>query len=214
MAMDEYIINGGTNELKTESLHEFVYTVHKAGEKLQQIVTAGKKVTLVLPQVATATPEAKAKSIYLQEQMQSITEIKTVCLSDIEYDDTDHPTVNGTRELIKQIHSANNNDIIMDGCDDDTVSKRIYRKVQTAFKVGCRGCNSTNFTNTLCEECKVAALEVNIGDLEVSIATVREQMYPAMNDVEMRRENNKRSLDDNLSHDDLEKERKSPKGSA
>ena len=129
---DEYIINGGTNELKTESLHEFVYTVHKAGEKLQQIVTAGKKVTLVLPQVATATPEAKAKSIYLQEQMQSITEIKTVCLSNIEYDDTDHPTVNGTRELIKQIHSANNNDIIMDGCDDDTVSKRIYRKVQTA----------------------------------------------------------------------------------
>ena len=89
-------------------MHEFVYTVKKTEEKLRHL-SSTTNVTVILPQISTGTPELIAKSQYLRESVENIECIKKVCLQDIEYDESDHPTVSGTGDILKQIHAANNN---------------------------------------------------------------------------------------------------------
>ena len=176
---NEVIINAGTNELKTDSTKEFVYTMKKTEEKLRKLSTA-TSVTVVLPQMATTTPELAAKSQLLRDTVKNIDSVKTILLEDVEQDETNHPTIAGTRAIIKQIDDVHEEKIILQGCQDDVTAKRRYRKVQAVFKVGCRGCDSMNYTSYLCDNCKVTANDVDASALEVEIERLRQEMFPHM----------------------------------
>ena len=52
--------------------------------------------------------------------------------------------------------------------------------MQAVFKVGCRGCDSMNYTSYLCDNCKVAANDVDASALEVEIERLRQEMFPHM----------------------------------
>ena len=94
-----------------------------------------------------------------------------------------HPTLAGMKDIVKQIHDEKC--IILS--EVDLVSKRKYRKIQTMFKVGCGGCDSTDYRPTLCETYKEKALEVDVTELQTLIEGLRREMYPSMTgDEEMK----------------------------
>ena len=183
---EEVIINAGTNEIKTESVEEFVFTVDKAEEKLCKIAQTSVT-TVVLPATQPTTPECIAKYEYLHEKMKNNDAFSTIILEDIELsDDMGHPTVEGTKSAVCQINLAKGDHLIMQDCMEDIVFPQKYRKVQTVFKVGCRGCDSYDYTPTLCTPCKEAARNADVTKIEARIKELKEEMYPAMNgDIEM-----------------------------
>ena len=103
----------------------------------------------------------------------------------------------------------------MEGCEEDTAAKGMYRTAQTTFKIGCRGCNRKKFAHALCDNCEVKALQVNTSEIEHAINTAREHIYPfkVRDDVDMPNDG-KHTLENRTSDDGLEKTRNSAKGSA
>ena len=189
------IVNAGSNEIKEESLQEFVYTMNKSEDKLRKLATS-TQVTVVLPPVCTTTPEMIAKSHYVHDVVKKIETVSTITLEDIETVDNDfhrHPTVEGTKSIIKQINVAMNEQIVLKDCIDDAVFALKYRQVQTVFKVGCRGCDSHEYTPALCANCKEMAKDVDVTLLEAKIKKLKDNMFPQIEEVEMRDPNSKRA---------------------
>ena len=199
---DEVIIKGGTNEMNTESLHEFVYQVHTAAVKLRDLA-AKTPVTLILPTPYTETPVLEAKGIYLREKLTKIESVKHVLLENIELEDArHHPTITGTASIIKQLNEAIGGEIILKECEDHVVSLSKYREVQSIYKVGCRGCDSLIHTSSLCEKCITESKNVNIDELTDAMRILSEKAFPAMEVDESNEKEKKRTLSE--SNDDEE----------
>ena len=182
---DEVIINGGTNDIKIESLQEFAYTVCKTEEKLRKLASENS-VTVVLPPIQKDIPEMSVKGQYLSDALAKVEVIKTITLENIEMDDTNHPTLQGTRQMIDQIHSGKENGIILENCEDDVVIRPKYRQVHAVFKAGCRGCDNHEYTPLLCKSCEEEAKGVDITSLQEKIIELKDQLFPAIDDVEMK----------------------------
>ncbi len=188
----EVIINGGTNDLKQESLQEFVYIVEKTVEKVTKLAES-VPVTVVLPPISTDIPAMIAKGKFLSESIGKVT--NTIQLKAVDMEDANHPSKEGTMEVVKQINAVKN--IILPQGEDDTVLAAKYRGVQTIFKVGCRGCDDLNFTRSLCAQCQEDALKIDVATLENEIRNITEKMFPQMeggsaNEVEMKDKSYKR----------------------
>ena len=196
---ENVVINAGTNEIKADSPQEFVYTVEKAQEKLKNLATT-TNVTLVLPDYPSTGPLEQAKSEYLRENLTAIEEIKTITLSDIEWDDHPqhrHPTEKGTFDIIQQIHKQVGDDLILESCERDVVCPLKYRKVQTVYKVGCRGCEDLQYVSTLCGRCKESAKTADTTRLDVLIEKWKLIMYPPIEQVDIAmKEVTKRGISD------------------
>ena len=194
----EVIINAGTNELKTDCPKEFVYEVDRAVHKLEELATSGP-VTLVLPPARCDTPENAGKSQFLRETLSRVPSINVVALSEVEMDETDHPTEKGTLAIIDQINASKK--IILDNCRNDVTLPVKYRQVQSVFKAGCRGCENLDYTSSLCAACKQCADSADTSVLFEMIEKHRSQFYPPI-DVEMEsaKDANKRPAED--SNDD------------
>ena len=212
---NEVVINAGTNEVKNEQpLNEFVYTVENAGKKLKELAKK-MPVTVVLPPINTTTPELRAKSEFIRDEISNIGEISAIKLEKIETAKDDphfHPTVDGTKSMLEQINVAMKGEIILQDCHEDTALPTKYRQVQPVFKAGCRGCDVTEFTPTLCSTCKDKAKDTDTKKLEEAIELLRDEMFPRMDeDAIMKDANsiNKRPISPN--HDDLGKASKNAK---
>jgi hypothetical protein len=182
---EEIIINAGTNELKCNNLHEFVYTVEQEKKKVEKLAST-LPVTLVLPQESNTDPESIVKSRFLRNAFDEHENVKVVKLSGIEIEDGHgHPTDAGTLEILKQIHALQK--IVMKDCMDDAIAPGKYKCVQSLFRTGCRGCDSLQYTQYLCNDCRNAAKETDIVHLQESIKTLHEEMFPqpAPTDIEM-----------------------------
>ena len=153
---DEVIILAGNNEItKTDSLEEFVYSVEKGVEKLEHLVKKlnDTAVTLCLPCVPTVGAAEIVKARYFEEKMLEINSIRTMKLAEIEYEGT-HPTDKGTRDIINQMQVAVGDEFILkEAKDEDLVAKRRYSHVTPVYKVGCRGCDTEEYTAHLCANC-------------------------------------------------------------
>ena len=68
---------------------------------------------------------------------------------------------------MKQINAVKG--IILKGSEDETTLKSKYQGVQALYKVGCGGCDSLQFTRSLCEDCKTKAREIDTSDIEDQI---------------------------------------------
>ena len=199
----EVIIKAGTNELKEENLKQFVHIVQQAEAKLLNLA-ANTAVTVVLPPIPADIPEQIVKGKFLTESITKIGCIDVITLQDVETDETNHPTQSGTSAIIDQIDAKK--EIVLPKCRADTTLPLKYRGVQTLFKVGCRGCNSLDFTRSLCDQCIETSKDIDTNELEEQIRVLKEEMFPAIptiptipttsNDIEMKvqQENHKRLL--------------------
>ncbi len=174
-------------------MKEFVYTVHKTTEKL---ATLAEKtgVTVVLPPINNDTPDMTIKGKFLAESIAKSANV--IQLESVEMDETDHPSKDGTLQIIKQINEVK--PIILPNCEEDTVMESKYYGVQTIFKVGCRGCNNLHYTRSLCADCQTAAQETDVAVIEAEINALRDKMFPIMSDIVMvdASNKNKRGLTD------------------
>ena len=198
---DEVIIHAGSNELKTESRQEFVYEVSTAAEKLQKLSTT-IPVTIVTPPIDKDIPEVAARSKYMLDTFSKIDSISVVPLETVELDETRHPTEEGTLAIIEQINRAKGETIILEGCRADVTVPVKYRQVQAVFKAGCRGCENSIYTPSLCEACKKAAEECDLTQINQIFEEIKDELYPPLDNgtntagMEVDKDN-KRSLDEN-----------------
>ena len=184
-------------------MHEFAYTVEKTREKLEKL-KENENVVLVLPSTTTNTAEETAKAKFLKEQMSAIDGIKVISPTTVECETSFgrvHPTASGTKDLIQQINANLSNEIILENCTGDVVSPLKYRLVDPVYKVGCSACDHPGYVASLCDECKQAAVEINIQPLHEIIQEIKSQMFPDIlqteNEVEMAEIKNKRLSDNN-----------------
>ena len=190
----EVIINAGTNELKTECLKEFVFEVDRAAHKLEKLA-ASVPVTLVLPPIRDEIPNVAGRSQFLRETLSRVEAVTVVALSDVEMDETDHPTEKGTLAIIDQIDASKK--VVLEDCRDDVTLPVKYRQVQSVFKAGCRGCDNLDYTPSLCATCRQEAQETDTSILTGMIDARMNILYPPM-DVEMKenKDANKRTASD------------------
>ena len=195
---ENIVINAGTNEIKADSPEEFVYSVNTAAQKLKALAQT-TNITLVLPDYPTNTPVEKAKKELLEEKMSEIDVIKTIKLTGIEWDNQPyhrHPTEEGTRNIIIQIHEKVGG-LIVDKWEDSIVSPLKYRFVQPVYKVGCRGCDNMDYVATLCDVCKETAQNADTTDLMNLVDKWEKEMFPQMEENEDGKRKRIESDDDN-----------------
>lgn len=190
----EVIINAGNNELKTECPKEFVFEVDRAAKKLEKLATS-IPVTVVVPPIWEDVPNVAGRSQFLRETLAKIDTITVIPLGEVELDETNHPTQRGTLSIIDQIDSLKK--IILEDCRGDATLPVKYRQVQSVFKAGCRGCDSLDYTPSLCATCRQDAQETDTSILTGMIDARMNILYPPM-DVEMKenKDANKRTASD------------------
>ena len=147
------------------------------------------KVTFVLHCLPTTGAHETGKAQYLEEQMKQIQTIKTIKLKEVEYDDRMHPTETGTKQIIEQLQAELGDQIVLDEAEQEEITTpRKYSLVKPIYKVGCRGCDSIEFTATLCRNCIAEAANVDASYLEQMVEKLEEDLFPfldAENDVQM-----------------------------
>ena len=185
---EEVIILAGTNEItRSESLHEFVYTIEKTIEKLRALAEENQ-VTMVLPVTPCVNATEMGKAKFLEQKITEVEDIKVVKLNanSIEFDGV-HPTQEGTGEMIRQLNNVFNKEIILpDATPEDLTTSSRYSKVQGIFKVGCRACENTEICAFLCDTCKTSAESANVDALTELIESFVDTHFPLMdNNVEM-----------------------------
>ena len=187
----------------------------KTSEKLKKLAK-NRNVTLVLPCVPTVGANKTGRAEYLRDKMREVNEVKTIKLPEVEYDGRNHPKIEGTVKILEEINKEMLGTIILDKANkEDLTSNRSYFQVQPIYKVGCRGCETLEYTSSLCPKCIEAAQKFNVDELQKKIELFQEQQFPGFStdeDVEMKI-NNKRESD--RSSDVVEKKVKhiSPHGS-
>ena len=200
---DDIIIAGGTNELiRPDNLHDFVYTVEKSVDKLRAIVDE-VSTTFVIPSIPLDTPQLKAKFDFLEEKVTSIENLKVIKPTNIEHTGI-HPTENGTRSILKAINESFNSEIVVDGAEEEDLTRKRYQQVQALYVVGCKGCDAPGLTPHQCGACKTAAESVDISVLQAMIDKETDEHFPSIETEPTINNNNKRPISDD--DDDDKKE--------
>ena len=175
---DEVIIHGGNNEIATHNtINEFVYSVEKSVEKIQDLAK-DREVTLILPCAPVHGPVGVGMAKYMEEKLKAIDTIKTLKLDNIEYDASSHPSEKGTKDMIQQVNEFLGKEVIMEEAMDETTTRKKYAQVQPMYKVGCRGCTVLDFTPTLCDKCCENLSDVHTERLDSIIEEIKNTMYP------------------------------------
>ena len=180
----------GNNEVtRTDSLEEFVYTVKKSCDKLNEL-SKKSHVAVVMPTVPPVGASETGRLEYYKQALKSIESerIKTVQMNNIEYHDS-HPTEQGTREILKQIDEMSGNKLILgEALPEDLTTRQRYSQVRALYKVGCRACDCTEYTSALCGNCVEEAKKTDVTSLKARIDEIQENMFPDLgeNDVQMR----------------------------
>ena len=207
----EAVICAGNNDLKAPSLGEFVYTVEKAAEKLAKLSTT-MPITVALPPICNEFPELKIKGEFLRDTLKKVDNTTVFNLTDIELNESQHPTAKGTKDMLAQLHAVKQ--IIMPECETDVLSNQRYRGVQTMFKTGCLGCDDLSFTQFLCDSCKENASVADTTKIEDDIKKLMDEMFPPMNEVDMSEVNGVKRTNDGKDDDGDANARKIPRGAS
>lgn len=193
---EEKIIFGGTNEIVySKNTTEFVFTIDKSLEKLQNMANE-ITTSFVLPVLPLSTPEMKAKAQYLEEEIRKLEKVNVIKPENVDHDGI-HPTEDGTTSLLKQVDQSLG-EIILNDAEDDDLTTRRYMKVQALYKVGCRACDDPAYSAYLCMNCK-GSLNVdvqNVARLEEMIKKAEEEMYPRMEPTNDKRQRSSDNEDD------------------
>ena len=174
---EEVVIAGGTNEIvHSREDSEFVYTIDKSLEKLKKL---SEEVTtsFLFPSLALTTPPLMARAAYLEEGLKKLPNVQLIKPENVEMEDF-HPTENGTKEIVKKLHSVFN-DLVLDGADDDDLTAKRYSKVHKMYKVGCRACSDPTLYTYLCDACIDESKNVNMDIYLAHLEKFNNQHFPA-----------------------------------
>ena len=177
------IIYAGINEIKhTDDLHQYVYSVEKAAEKLHGLALK-RDITVLMPTAPQETVEEKSKYRYLKEKLVGVPSINVHEIpTQIPYMDR-HPTEEGTKTIIGSLEEKVGLPLILE--KGEVFTDRRYAFVQSCYKVGCRGCEYREYTPALCDTCLEHAKGVDITRFMEIIKEVFTQEFPDEPDVEM-----------------------------
>ena len=173
---EEVVVEGGTNEIiHAADEKEFVYTIDKSLEKLSKLADE-VKTAFIFPSLQLTTPPIKARAMYLEQELAKIKNVQLIKPDNVEMDDA-HPTEEGTKSIIKELHRTFN-DVILEEAEDDDLTVKRYQKVHKMYKVGCRACSDPNLHVYLCDECKTQSNDVNIDSFLAILQNVENEMFP------------------------------------
>ena len=69
---------------------------------------------------------------------------------------------------------------MLEGAEEEITTVRKYSQVKPVYKIGCRGCDTHEFTPQLCTKCKEAAKTVDITYIVEMIKKLEEVSFPNM----------------------------------
>ncbi len=170
---DTIVILGGTNDMKTENFPDSEDYAHNIDLSLGKLANFAKRdgnknFYLVhqapIREGSTQPTEEFIRDAYLAKRMNQLAEaLPNIEALEIQYevDLTGHPSVEGTREILRSLNSLeiSGSKIIW----DDTVisTDRPYSSVQSIYRYGCNGCdkfgldvtNNNHNNQLLCDHC-------------------------------------------------------------
>ena len=159
------IILGGTNDVKNASYEneaEFAENVNNTVTKITEFASGepNKKFVYInshprYMEVDAKTPELsiiqKARETYLHKTLKDNIKrfpdldipIKNVEIIDVSYDidDTGHPTIDGTREILEKINDCVEQEKKIIWNSKFITSEDKYKRVQSIFRYGCNHCD-------------------------------------------------------------------------
>ena len=179
------VLIGGTNDIKNNAFDdelEFVQNIKETITKVLEFANSepDKTITLVKSQpndneeVYFSKEEKiqkKTRERYLHKKLDAevinmpnmVVPITNVNIIGVQYDtdETGHPTIDGTKEIIKQINDQLKLQEELIWNMDYVTSERLYRGVQSIFRYGCNNCSGygqaiqrTRYNNgNLCDDC-------------------------------------------------------------
>ena len=118
----------------------------------------------------------KARFDYLESELAKIPEVQVIKPKDVEMDGI-HPTENGTKAIIQELHAQFKDVILQEAEPDDLTTKR-YFQVKSLYKVGCRTCKTEELTPYLCEPCKSQCSDINTDAYRALLEKAENEMFP------------------------------------
>ena len=158
-----------------------MYTVDSGVAKVREVADNHSMTTVVLPPLPSVTPEAMARVNYIENKLKEIEggNLRVIDLGAIEYDASEHPSLDGTRAIIRKLESEIGEEIVLpEATNEDMVTSHKYNQVQSLYKAGCRGCDSPDFTQSLCCDCWGKAEGVSVEVYEALVESYRIQLFP------------------------------------
>ena len=174
---EEVVIAGGTNEIvHSKEETEFVYTIDKSLEKLSKLAEE-VKTSFLFPSLALSTAPLKARATYLEESLNKIPNVHVIKPKDVEMDNA-HPTENGTKTIMKELHRTFD-DLILEEAEENDLTARMYNQVHKMYKVGCRACSDSALYTYLCDNCITESQNVNMDVYRALLEKIKNEMFPA-----------------------------------
>ena len=115
-------------------ISEFVYTINKSLEKLKRLAD-DVKTLFIFPSLEPTTASLTARVKYLEQQLAKITNLQLIKPENVEMEHI-HLAEEGTKTIMKKLHSTFNDVILEEANDNDFTVKR-YNQVHKMYKVEC-----------------------------------------------------------------------------
>ena len=158
----------------------------KTVEKLEKLADE-RAVVLLLPAVPTLGPEEDGMKEYFTKKISAIPRVKSINMGDdVEYEGN-HPTEAGTTAIINTLHDQIGG-LILDEAEGEVTTKRWYTEVESTYKVGCRGCDTPQYTPHLCDTCQDEAAAFDTAELDAIIERIEEELFPSLSGVSIAEE--------------------------
>ena len=211
------VLMGGTNDVKNttyESDAEYAQNIKSTITKVLDLATSDpeKKITLVNshPKVDSLDiypmdrEQRDIREKYLHQKLEEVVKrmpdmdipIKNVDIIDIEYeiDDTGHPTIEGTKEIIHTLKDFIELEEELIWNADYITSDRKYRGVQSIYRYGCNNCHEfgqsiehTRYNNgNVCDDC-MDIIKANVHMSDPLLDKVRKEVKKKLEDPPLKR---------------------------
>ena len=146
---ENIVIVVSPNEARDEEGDKaFVYTLEKSIEKIKKLKA---KTAVVAPiDHENRTPTEKLRNAFITAKLLKA-KISTIQIKEKVSHDGIHPTEEGTEVILKELTHVESR------LSNKITTNRIYSGVQCLYKYGCRACESTDYTPTICERCQEKA---------------------------------------------------------
>ena len=174
MDKETIVIIGGTNDIKQHNFTDngtFAKNIDISLQKLQEAAKAAPQKQIVLvnqnpcaEEEAYQAPNDVVRRRYLHHMVKKTAEAtENVSVVEVEYDidETGHPTIDGTWQIITQLSEAQLTKIPLVWNEAYACSEKPYRDVEAIYRYGCNGClqfgtalsHGTHNSQLLCDTC-------------------------------------------------------------
>lgn len=198
---DTNVIIGGANDLKQQNFPEnetFAKNIDMAITKLEEAAKSSPEKTIVVMNQSPVGEEEEAlqstdtviRRRYLHSKIQEVaTSVENIKWMETEYevDETGHPSITGTYQILMQLREANLTKSRLIWNENFICSEKPYAGVESIYRYGCNGCHgygaalsrSMHRNQLLCDNCYERTSEPVENELLTNITkSVVEEISP------------------------------------